>query len=38
MIVELGDRSLESLDAADLEESAKATLKALALKVISRDA
>ena len=38
MIVELGDRSLESLDAANLEESAKATLKALALKVISRDA
>ncbi|MEY3483343.1 MAG: hypothetical protein RLZZ218_178 [Actinomycetota bacterium] len=38
MIVELGDRSLESLDAATLEESAKATLKALALKVISRDA
>ena len=38
MIVELGDRSLESLDTANLEESAKATLKALALKVISRDA
>ena len=38
MIVELGDRSLESLDSANLEESAKATLKALALKVISRDA
>ena len=38
MIVELGNRSLESLDAANLEESAKATLKALALKVISRDA
>jgi geranylgeranyl diphosphate synthase type I len=38
MIIELGDRSLESLDAANLEESAKATLKALALKVISRDA
>jgi geranylgeranyl diphosphate synthase type I len=38
MIVELGDRSLETLEAANLEESAKATLKALALKVISRDA
>jgi geranylgeranyl diphosphate synthase type I len=38
MIVELGDRSLESLDAANLEENAKASLKALALKVINRDA
>ena len=38
MIIELGDRSLESLEAASLEDSAKATLKALALKVISRDA
>jgi geranylgeranyl diphosphate synthase type I len=38
MIVELGDRSLESLDSANLEENAKASLKALALKVINRDA
>ena len=38
MIVELGDRSLESLDAANLEEEAKANLKALALKVVNRDA
>ena len=38
MIVELGDRSLESLDAANLEETAKGNLKALALKVVNRDA
>ena len=38
MIVELGDRSLESLDSANLEEKAKASLKALALKVVNRDA
>lgn len=38
MIVELADRSLESLEAATLEATAKAALKALALKVINRDA
>ena len=38
MIVELADRSLESLEAAPLEATAKAALKALALKVINRDA
>jgi geranylgeranyl diphosphate synthase type I len=38
MITELADRSLESLEAASLEANAKATLKALALKVINRDA
>jgi geranylgeranyl diphosphate synthase type I len=38
MIIELADRSLESLEAATLEATAKAALKALALKVINRDA
>ncbi|CAB4680362.1 unannotated protein [freshwater metagenome] len=38
MIVELADRSLESLEAAALEATAKSALKALALKVINRDA
>ena len=38
MIVELADRSLESLEAATLEATAKSALKALALKVINRDA
>jgi geranylgeranyl diphosphate synthase type I len=38
MIVELADRSLDSLDASSLEPTAKAELKSLALKVINRDA
>ena len=38
MIVELADRSLDSLEAASLEPTAKAALKSLALKVINRDA
>jgi geranylgeranyl diphosphate synthase type I len=38
MIVELADRSLEALDASNLETTAKSALKALALKVINRDA
>ena len=38
MISELADRSLEALDAANLEPSAKAVLRTLALKVINRDA
>jgi geranylgeranyl diphosphate synthase type I len=38
MIVELADRSLDSLEASNLEATAKAELKSLALKVINRDA
>ena len=38
MILELGDRALENLDAMEVQPEAKATLKALALKVINRDA
>jgi geranylgeranyl diphosphate synthase type I len=38
MIIELGDRSLEALESSSLEENAKAELKALALKVVNRDA
>ena len=38
MITELADRSLDSLDASNLEPVAKAALKSLALKVINRDA
>jgi geranylgeranyl diphosphate synthase type I len=38
MIVELADRSLEALEASNLEPTAKSALKALALKVINRDA
>jgi geranylgeranyl diphosphate synthase type I len=38
MIIELGDRSLEALESSNLEENAKAELKALALKVVNRDA
>lgn len=38
MITELGDRALEALQLADLEESAKQMLNKLALKVINRDA
>ncbi len=38
MMAELGDRALETLDQAELEESAKQMLRALSLKVIHRDA
>ena len=38
MILELGDRALENLDDMEVHPQAKATLKALALKVINRDA
>ena len=38
MITELADRSLDSLEASNLEPVAKAALKSLALKVINRDA
>jgi geranylgeranyl diphosphate synthase type I len=38
MIIELGDRSLEALESSNLEENAKAELRALALKVVNRDA
>lgn len=38
MIVELGDRALETLENAELEIQAKQVLKQLALKVINRDA
>ncbi len=37
MIVELGDRSLAALDAAELNEIGKQGLKALALRVMNRD-
>jgi len=38
MITELADRSLDSLDSSNLEETAKSALESLALKVINRDA
>ena len=38
MITELADRSLDSLESSNLEETAKSALKLLALKVINRDA
>jgi geranylgeranyl diphosphate synthase type I len=38
MITELADRSLDSLESSNLEETAKSALKILALKVINRDA
>ena len=38
MITELADRSLDSLESSNLEETAKSALKSLALKVINRDA
>jgi len=38
MITELADRSLDALESSSLEETAKAALKSLALKVINRDA
>jgi geranylgeranyl diphosphate synthase type I len=38
MIAELGDRSLESLEGAELNQVGKQGLKALALKVMNRDA
>lgn len=38
MIVELGDRALMTLEAAELDEQGKAALKQLALKVVNRDA
>ena len=38
MITELADRSLDALESSNLEETAKAALKSLALKVINRDA
>lgn len=38
MMAELADRALETLENADLEDSAKQMLKALSLKVIHRDA